>query len=274
VGTLPLVAYLLPDVPGSGSVEYFITNPTGNTPVTGDLGASISFEPAVHRYNAVEFEADKRFSANWSLQTSYRYSRLEGNFEGFFRNDNGQSDPGITSLFDFPTNDPTYVALGRALGFRGDIRYLGTAGIGPLPNDRRHQGKIFGNYLFPFGVNLGLGVQLSSGRPLTALAANPVYDTAGEIPETPRGQGFQTVDGFRTHTPPEVQFDLHGDYNLRLGARRVTFLADVFNVFNERRVLDYDNYTEIAFGASNEDFGRVLAYQAPRSVRFGVRFAF
>ena len=274
VGTLPMVAYLLPNVPGSGSVEYFITNPDENTPVAGNLGVPISFEPAVHRYNAVEFEADKRFSNNWSLQASYRYSRTVGNFEGFFRNDNGQSDPGITSLFDFPTNDPTYVSLGRALGFRGDIRYLGTAGIGPLPNDRRHQGKIFGNYLFGFGVNLGVGVQLSSGRPLTALAANPVYDSPGEIPETPRGQGFQTQDGFRTRTPVETTFDLHGDYNLRLGARRITLLADVFNLFNQQRVTDYDDYTEIAFGAPNADFGRVIAYQAPRAVRFGVRFAF
>ena len=86
----------------------------------------------MHDYNAFELEADKRFSNNWSLQASYRYSRTTGNFEGFFRNDNGQSDPGITSLFDFPTNDPTYVTLGREEGFRGDIRYLGTAGIGPL----------------------------------------------------------------------------------------------------------------------------------------------
>ncbi len=29
--------------------------------------------------------------------------------KGFFRSDNGQSDPAISSLFDFPTNDPSYV---------------------------------------------------------------------------------------------------------------------------------------------------------------------
>jgi len=36
-----------------------------------------------------------------------------------------------------------------------------------------------------------------AGTPLTAFAANPVYKSDGEIPETPRGAGFETVDGFR-----------------------------------------------------------------------------
>jgi len=43
---------------------------------------------------------------------------------------------------------------------------------------------------------------------------------------------------------------------------------------DQRRVVDFDDYTEIAFGAPNADFGSVLAYQAPRVVRFGARFAF
>ena len=51
---------------------------------------------------------DRRFTNNWMLLASYRYSRLRGNYEGFFREDNGQSDPGITSLYDFPTNDPNF----------------------------------------------------------------------------------------------------------------------------------------------------------------------
>jgi hypothetical protein len=275
VGTLPMVAYLLPDVPGAESVVYFVTNPGPKTPVSGNLGVPISFDNAVHEYDAIEFEANRRFANGWSLQSSYRWSRLWGNFEGFFRNDNGQSDPAITSLFDFPTNDPTYVSLGRELGFRGDIRYLGTAGNGPLPNDRRHQGKIYGNYQFGFGANVGVGFQLESGAPLTAMAANPLYDSAGEIPETPRGQGFETEQGFKKRTPVHTSFDLHGDYGFRLGGvRRLVVLADVFNVLNQQRVTDYDYYTEVAFQQSNPNFGRIIAYQSPRTARFGLRFEF
>jgi outer membrane receptor protein involved in Fe transport len=275
VGTLPMVAYVLPDVPGAESVEYFITNPGPDTPVTGDLGVPVAFEKPVHDYDAFEVEANKRFSRNWALQASYRYSRTRGNFEGFFRNDNGQSDPGITSLFDFPTNDPTYATIGaQEFGFRGDIRFLGTAGNGPLPNDRTHQGKIFGNYVFGFGLNLGLGLNLSSGRPLTALAANPVYDSTGEIPETPRGAGFQTQDGFRERTPFESSVDVHADYALRMPRSRLVLLADMFNLFDQQRVRDYDDFTESAFGVTNPDFGRILAYQTPFTLRVGARLEF
>lgn len=60
---------------------------------------------------------------------------------------------------------------------QGDIRFLGAAGAGPLPLDRRHQLKIYGNYLLDMGLNLGLGFNTASGTPLTAFAANPVYES-------------------------------------------------------------------------------------------------
>src|SRR5262249_57276535 len=113
---------------------------------------------------------------------------------------NGQSDPGITSLYDFPTNDPSYTSIGvPQFGYQGDIRYLGQSGI--LPLDRPHQVKVFGNYLFPMGLSLGAGLDLSSGAPLTPLAANPVYTNGGEIPPAPRGSGIQTIAGLKHGTP-------------------------------------------------------------------------
>jgi hypothetical protein len=275
VGTLPMIAYFLEDVEGADSVEYFITNPDANTPVVGNLGVPIEFEEAIHDYQALTLTAEKRFGARWGLQSSYRWSQLEGTFEGFFRNDNGQSDPAITSLFDFPTNDPTYTQIGGPQeGFRGDIRFLGALGQGPLPLDRPHQFKVYGTYVFNAGVTLGLGFNSQSGTPLTALAANPVYDSDGEIPETPRGAGFETVDGFRDRTPWTNTFDLHVDYRLRLfGDQNLVLLADVFNMFDTQEVTGYDNYTESAFGVPNPDFGRVIAYQAPRLIRVGARFS-
>jgi outer membrane receptor protein involved in Fe transport len=274
VGTLPMVAYFLPDVPGADSVEYFITNPTTSTPVVGNLGAS--FEKAIHDYDSVEFTADKRFGNNWALQASYRWSRLHGNFEGFFRNDNGQSDPAITSLFDFPTNDPSYTAIGvPQFGFRGDIRYLGALGAGPLPIDQPHQVKVYGSYAFNMGLNVGAGFNVASGFPLTALAANPLYESPGEIPETPRGAGFQTVDGFRDRTDWQHSVDAHADYAFRLGGtRRLVVLADIFNLADTQQVIKYDNYTEISPTVLNPDFGVRLEYQAPRQVRLGARFEF
>ncbi|MPZ17929.1 MAG: TonB-dependent receptor plug domain-containing protein [Luteitalea sp.] len=274
IGTAPMVAYFLPETAdGLGSVEYFITNPDEDTVVSfPEFGSS--FEKAIHDYDAVELTADKRLSDNWQVMGSYRWSRLHGSFEGFFRNDNGQSDPAITSLFDFPTNDPSYSTVGRQFGFLGDIRFLGEAGAGPLPNDRPHQVKVYGNYTFDMGLNAGLGLNVGSGRPLTALASNPAYRSSGEIPETPRGAGFETLDGFRDRTPVEATFDVHLDYALRLGGQRLVLLFDSFNLFDRQGVIDYDNYTQSTFPSDNPDFGRVLQYQNPRQVRFGIRFQF
>ena len=104
-----------------------MTNPSPSSPVLLPDDGSVSFEDPIHHYHAVEVTANRVFRDGWGLVASYRWSKLTGTFEGFFRNDNGQSDPAITSLFDFPTNDPTYLADSEEydLGFRGDIRNQG-----------------------------------------------------------------------------------------------------------------------------------------------------
>jgi hypothetical protein len=111
----------------------------------GDRTSGDEVGVPVHKYEAVELTLNRRMANNWTMITSYRWSRLRGNFEGFHREDNGQSDPGISSLYDFPTNDPTYTSIGTALGYPGDIRFLNDPN-GILPLDRPHQGKIFANY--------------------------------------------------------------------------------------------------------------------------------
>ena len=64
-------------------------------------GIPDGFVKPERRYNAVEFELIKRFSNHWLADVNFRWGNLWGNYEGAFRNDNGQSDPGISSLFDF-----------------------------------------------------------------------------------------------------------------------------------------------------------------------------
>ena len=260
---------------------YILTNPSSGTPVTQIAGLQdAAFEDPKHRYDAVEFTFDRRMSDNWALIGSYRFSRLHGTYEGFFREDNGQSDPGITSLYDFPTNDPNFATIGRNdFGYRGDIRFLGALGEGPLPLDRPHQVKLFGSHTMDNGLGIGVGATLSSGKPLTPLASLAVYNNDSEIPETARAEGFETVDGFRERTPMEMQVDAQASYNFRFGDRRLTLLADAFNLFNLRRAFDYNAATETSFQALNPDFGTVTSqnvagqmYQQPFTLRLGARF--
>jgi hypothetical protein len=279
VGNAPLVYYEThPDV----SLLTILTNPSASTPILPDaqyLGSK--FDDPLHKYQAVEVTLNRRFAENWSLMTSYRWSRLRGNYDGFYRDDNGQPDPAWTSLYDFPTNDPSYTAVGGPeFGYQGDIRFLGANGI--LPLDRPHQFKAFGNYVWKSGLSVGLGLNLSSGKPLTPLAAHPFYTNGGEIPTALRASGIQTTDGFRTRTPFEGQLDVQASYKLTLaGSRSLTFIADVFNLFNQRRTLDYDAWTQVQFGVGNADFGtptsRIVPgpqFQTPIHLRIGARFSF
>jgi hypothetical protein len=61
-------------------------------------------------------------------------------------------------------------------------------------------------------------------------------------------------------------------------------MADVFNLFSQQTILDYDNWTEITQDAgpnpnaglptSSLFAGNPPQFQTPRQIRFGVRFAF
>jgi hypothetical protein len=290
VANCPMAAYDLAATAGvCSTVDYILTNPSSATEVNPAAVAinpafgAVKFDDPVHKYNAIEATFNRRGS-NWSMMTSYRYSRLRGNFEGFYRDDNGQSDPGISSLYDFPTNDPTYTSIGVSqFGYPGDIRYLGDPN-GILPLDRPHQIKLNGNYLFKGALNLGVNVNLSSGKPLTSMAANPNYGSQGEIPTEARGAGIQTVDGFMTRTPFESQVDLQASYSLRMsGRRKLTLLTDVFNLFNEKRILGYDQNTQLTYPNDNPDYGTPVnsnlggtppQFQSPISMRVGIRFEF
>jgi hypothetical protein len=272
IGTAPAVLYFTGQ--GLGEVSYFITNPSEASPTIGGLGAA--FETPVRNYQSIEVTADKRISNNWGLFASYRWSRLHGNFEGFFRSDNGQSDPAITSLFDFPINDPSYTQIGvPQFGFSGDIRNQGEQGSGALPNNRVHQIKTYSTYSMDNGVGVGIGLVLSSGTPLTALAANPVYDNSGEIPLSFRGSGIESVNGFRERADFQYGLDIHVDYRINVGENSaITLIGDLFNTFNQQASLRYNQATDLSFQVSDPDFGRTLEYAAPFRLRFGARFEF
>ena len=126
------------------------------------------------------------------------------------------------------------------------------------------------------GLNVGAGLMVSSGKPLTALAANPVYNSPGEILESVRGAGFDTMDGFLTRTPTRSDTAIHADYRLRVGRNEhVALLADVYNLFNRQIPLDYDPNTETTFKVLNPDFGQPSRFnlsqlETPRRIRTAV----
>lgn len=218
-------------------------------------------------YQAVELEVNKGFSQNWQMRVNYRYAKLFGNYEGAFRNDNGQADPGITSLFDFVPGDFHLI----------DGQFI----PGTLNTDRRHIGNLYVSYALSksrlHNLTLGTGFRVQSGTPLTPTQGHPAYINAGEVPE---GRGILG------RSPTTYSIDLHSDYPVKLSERfLLRFGADLFNVTNARDVVYINQNQDLSFGVPNADFlkpgnqndllqGRRNTFQRPFYMRAMVRFEF
>jgi len=229
-------------------------------------GKADGFVNPVRIYRAVEFEVTKSFSKGWQLRTNYRWGELLGNYEGAFRNDNGQSDPSISSLFDFTA---------------GKFNLLGDQfAIGNLNTDRRHTFNNFVSYTFAnsFLKNLtvGSGVRVQTGDPINDLRAHPVYLNAGEIPVGGRGALG------RTNTMGQA--DIHADYVHPFSERqRLHFGVDLFNITNQRTQLRVDQNQDRSYLIPNADFlkptgngnvGIPLGFQRPFYARLFARWEF
>jgi hypothetical protein len=225
-------------------------------------GVPDGFPNPVHIYKAFEIEVNKRFSNNWQLLSNWRISSLRGNFEGHFRNDNGQTDPAISSLFDFT---------------EGEFNLLGDQNaVGPLNTDRTHIFNIYANYVFSkdsgfgrslAGLNLGFGIHGESGVPINEFLAHPIYNNAGEVPVGGRGKLGRT-DWYK-------RLDLHADYRWSITENsRLVFIGDFFNVLNTRGVRLPNQFRELSVGTNNVDFGQPLLFHLPFNMRLGMRFEF
>jgi outer membrane receptor protein involved in Fe transport len=277
--------------------NYFLFNPgrrghgetTEDSACTGTNGSPSAqcFGNARRYYRALEFTATKRFTNNYQFIASYVFSSLIGNYEGLFRNDNGQSDPNITSLFDL-------VSLLRGM-------------YGRLPNDRPHQFKFDGSYRTPWKISVGASFRAQSGIPFNALIPHPVYGNnegfcvvgAGTLNIcNPRGTaivptvtasqpGFPNkVDSIGSNrTPTTFNLDLNAYYPVKLGEKReLRFQGDWFNVFNNQRAIRLDETLLINSGIpglagstltfNNPFWGAGTIFQFPSSLRLGVKFVF
>ncbi len=244
---------------------------TGFTDIGNPLGSDgvpDGFPSPSRQYKALELTLTRRFTANWQFFGSYRLAKLYGNYEGLFRNDNGQSDPNITSLFDFTNTDNRLAEQFES---------------GVLPTDRRHQLKLFTNYSFGGGtgrflkavngLNLGFSWVIQSGTPISQFLAHPGYDNAGEIPLGGRGSLGRTQWTF--------PIDAHADYSVKVNDKvALRFVADMFNVFNQKRPLYVDQWLELSGGVANPDFLKPAAniysnpWETPRYTRVAVRLEF
>ncbi|OLB34317.1 MAG: hypothetical protein AUH11_18745 [Acidobacteria bacterium 13_2_20CM_57_17] len=216
-------------------------------------------------YQAIEIEANKSFGHNWALNANWRIARLNGNYEGAFRNDNNQADPGISSLFDLTEGKLGLLAQQQ--------------GIGPLNTDRRHVVNVNAFYVLDHsrfkGLVLGSGLRIQTGLPLTTLYAQFAYQNAGEVPWFGRGN--------LGRAPTTAGIDAHLEYPWKFNDRvSLKFGFDAFNIANRKSKTLIDQNADQGFGVNNQDFKLPFAtlgmnnyfFQQPFSSRVSLRLVF
>ena len=200
-------------------------------------GKPDTYKDPKREYDAVEFEVRKAFTHNWALSVNYRVAQLRGNYEGAFRNDNGQADPGISSLFDFTEGALGLLANQQSIGF--------------LSTDRKHVLNAHSTFVVPSGklkgFVIGAGASLLSGNPLTSLYAQQAYQNAGEVPLFGRGNlGRSPVTG---------SVDAHLEYPFKLSERMQLKIGfDLFNIVDSTRQTTVNQFGDLGFGLNNGDF--------------------
>jgi hypothetical protein len=241
----------------SGCVKNLATADAG-----GADGKPDGFVNPIRRYQELVVEYNRNLKNHWQGRANYRYARLWGNYEGLFRNDNGQSDPGISSLFDFTAGElnllgdqfkPGFLNTDRRNVFNMNLAYTAA-------RDSR-----FVSFLNK--TTVGANLRFASGNPLSALASHPAYGNTGEVPIGGRGT--------KGSLPHATQVDAHLDYPLQMHDKYTfKFAFDAFNIFNSQFVNSKNQNLDTAPGSPSVDYGKPLGFQGPFYARASIRFEF
>ncbi len=254
---------------------YFI-NPGSdvslNVDLDGDGTLEIAQVPAEYfglpkyrrEYAAAELFWE-RAGEDFQFQGSYTYSKTKGNIEGYVNSTLEQDDPGLTQDFDH--------------------RLFMDGSYGPTPNDRTHTLKLFGAYNVTDEWRVGGNLIVQSGRPINCQGFVPLelagpYDV-GTL-NAYSGSSFYCLNdlgerelrqrGDNGRTPWTWTFDLSAAYVPTWADGRLQFKVDVFNLFNNDKVTEYNEFKEASRDVLSPDYLNDVNYQTPRQMRFTVRY--
>ena len=215
----------------------------------------------VRNYRAVELTVQRRFADGWMLQGSYTWSHLEGNYGGMVNSDLGQDLPNLNIDFDLAA---------QMEHSRGD-----------LPNDRRHNLKLFGSYLWHLGLQVGGSFWYRSGRPVNGFGMHPTDPWTQAWATGPMNGPFSFYNdgepcprGCGGTIPDTWALDMSARYELRAAGGDWYARLDVFNLFDNQGVVQVEDVAEDEHFLANPNYLEVRYYQPPRTIRFGVGVSF
>ena len=271
---------------------YFIGNP--------GLGIASAFPKAVRDYDAVSVYFTKAFSDGWMGQVSYTYSSLRGNYNGLFRPETGQLDPNINADFDLISLLPNRTgpldadrnhfikayaskqfqitnsfAVIAGLTYEGrsgaPINYLGSHPLyGPdevfvLP---RGDG---GRLPWRHAINLKAGVSYRISKDNVIQFTADVFNLFNFQAVTGVDQTITSSDVLPFQVAPGTK-DPQAAACLAGSAQ--TQCANGETTIDTSTQDSNGNFVKLSQAELNPNFKQPTAYQAPISVRFGIRFSF
>lgn len=269
---------------------YFIGNP--------GKGLASAFPKATRDYDAVTVSFTKAFSDGWMAQANYTWSYLRGNYNGLFRPETGQLDPNINSDFDLIS-----LLANRTGPLSADRTHY-------IKAYAAKQFVIAGG----LALTVGLTYEGRSGTALNYYGAHPVYGqdesfvlprgSAGRLPWRHAINAKAGVE-YRFNKDNTVQFtaDVFNVFNFQAvtsvdetlstetllpfiapagqnpaEAACLSGSANPACANGQLKIQTIDGTTGLPVDATsdllNANFKRPTGYQAPISVRFGLRFTF
>jgi len=232
--------------------------------------------PAVRDYDGIEFRLRKRYANRWSLDASYLFSRLRGNWSGVGSSDEAVNCLQANSCLAFNFLYYSYDASGHV-----------TEGV--LGTDRPHQLKTAFTYDLPWGTLVGVNQIAESGIPQSTI----IKERTDGLNFFPYGRGNLT------RTPFYTQTDLLVQQRLPLTAQRVKVMvgANIINLFDQKTmtltqttpyrdafsvpdVQFFAGFNPVAYAASTPGirqdprFGMASQYQTRRAITIQAKMTF
>ncbi len=248
-----------------GEFHYILTNPGTSVRTRYDVdkdgeaelielsAEELGYPKPVRKYHSLTFALKRSWSNGSYLDATYTWSHSYGNYEGLVRSDNGQTDAGITTLFDF---------AGLMEGAYGD-----------LPNDRRHSVKLFGVLRFLQSWQTSLSASYVHGRPQNAFGVHPSNPYAAAYgAESFYRQGTLTPRGSLGRTEGIFNFDTGLQFKKEMWSHTLRLKVDVFNIFNTDGIVEVREVADQSTGEPSPTFGLPAAFQRPRTVRFSITY--
>jgi hypothetical protein len=286
---------VIEDMSRDEGTTYFIGNP--------GYGIASDFPVGTRHYDAVTVYFSKAFSDLWQAQVSYTYSSLWGNYAGLFRPETGQLDPNANSDFDLISllpnrtgplpGDITHVikaygakefVLNGMFSIVLGLAYTGHSGT-PLSYLASH--PIYGDdesFVLPRGsagrtpwvnsIDGKLAGVVKINKSNSVQLSVDIFNMFNFASATGQDQTFSTADVL-----PYTPNDPNQSINTTL--QQACIAGNNANCQSPLRQYKLDpstgnpvGTTPVTNSALNPNFKRITAYQAPLSVRFGVKVTF